>query len=259
MGDVVHGIDPVGETPALVVVVNSGEDWRRARAEGWYRIPVRRAPRQAGAAYLAFYHTGAFAEERWSIRWYAPVLSVQVMLRRVLIPDEPSHPRAGEWYFRYNLGALQALPAPIPSRRLRRITFIPTTLERLMTARDVSQLWVKQSLRERLWVEMNRQGIHAEMDAGVAGLPDIAFDFVIPCQWGGVAIECMEGGETSEREYREALPAYQPENASAGLQRLGWSRLCLRRRALHLLMRCIWDEIEVHGGMRLRQALTAER
>ncbi|MGQ9667067.1 MAG: hypothetical protein ACUVWB_07100, partial [Anaerolineae bacterium] len=164
MGDVAHSIEPAGETPALVVVVNNTEDWRRVRDAGWYRIPARHAPRQAGAAYLAFYHTGIFAEERWSIRWYAPVLSVQIMPRRVLIPDEPAHPRAEEWYFRYNLGALQALPAPIPSRRLRRVTFIPTTLERLMTARDVSQLWVKQSLRERLWVEMNRQGIHAEVD-----------------------------------------------------------------------------------------------
>ncbi|RIK36443.1 MAG: hypothetical protein DCC55_27325, partial [Chloroflexi bacterium] len=44
----------------LVVVVNNAEDLRRAAAEGWYRIPQRRAPRRIGADYLAFYQTGAF-------------------------------------------------------------------------------------------------------------------------------------------------------------------------------------------------------
>ncbi len=253
------GLEPADETPALVVVVNSALDWHRVREERWYRIPLRRAPRQAGAAFLAFYHTGIFAEERWSIRWYAPVRSVQVLPRYVLLPDEPAHPRAPEWYFRYSLGPLEELPAPIPSRRLRRISFIPTTLERLLSAQDVSQLWIKQSLRERLWVEMNRQGIHAEMDAGIEGLPHETFDFVIPCAQGGVVIDCLEREEGIQRGCREALPAYAPADTTAELARLGWSRLCFTRAAVHDIVHRIWEVIDAHGGMRMRPAVTAGR
>jgi len=253
------GTDPsAGETPALVVLVNNLADWRRVQEEHWYRIPLRRAPRLAGAAYLAFYHSGAFEEERWSIRWYAPVRSVQVLPRHMLIPDEPAHPRAQELYLRYDLGPLEALPAPVPSRRLRRVTFIPTTLERLLSAGDVSQLWIKQSLRERLWVELNRQGFHAEMDAGIEGLPDAAFDFVVPCEHGGVAVD-LEQGETAGRGYREALPAYAPADIASELQRLGWSRLCFERGSVPTIMQRIREAVDAHGGMRLRPALTAGR
>jgi hypothetical protein len=48
----------------LVVVMNSRRDWEIVRAQGWYRIPVKRAPRRVGADYLAFYFTGAFPEDQ---------------------------------------------------------------------------------------------------------------------------------------------------------------------------------------------------
>lgn len=259
MQEMMMGLESAGETPALVVVVNSALDWRRVQEEHWYRIPLRRAPRQAGAAFLAFYHTGIFEEERWSIYWYAPVRSVQILPRHILIPDEPAHPRAQELYLRYDLGPLEELPAPIPSRRLRRIVFIPTTLERLLSARDISQLWVKQSLQERLWVELNRQGIHAEMDAGIEGLPLETFDFVIPCAQGGVVIDCFEREEGAERGYREALPAYAPAETTAELAHLGWSRLCFGRESVHGIVNRIWEAIDAHGGMRMEPAVTAGR
>lgn len=258
MSDMLGNGSSAGETPALVVLVNNPADWRRVQEERWYRIPLQRAPRLAGAAFLAFYHTGAFEEERWSIRWYAPVRSVQILPRHVLIPDEPAHPRAQELYFRYELGPLVELPVPIPSRRLRRVTFIPTTLERLLSARDVSQLWIKQSLRERLWVELNRQGIHAEMDAGIEGLPDAVFDFVVPCEHGGVVID-LEGGEAAGRGYREALPAYAPADVTSELQRLGWSRLCFGRESVRSIMHRIGEAVDAHGGMGPGPAVTAGR
>ena len=62
-------------------------------------------------------------------------------LRRELLPNEPTHPRADERYYRFALGPLWALPAPVPSRRLRRITFIPTTFGQLLYAQDVADLW----------------------------------------------------------------------------------------------------------------------
>ena len=135
------------QAPVLVAIVPQMRDLALVRSEGWYRIPLARAPRGAGAAALAFYQPAAFGPERWCVRWAAVVQAVQVVLRRDLLADEPQHPRANDRYLRFALGPLEALPVPIPSRKLRRVAFIATTYSCLLHARDVSELW--QAERER--------------------------------------------------------------------------------------------------------------
>jgi hypothetical protein len=111
------------DAPVLVVVVNQPLDLHRALELGWYRIPVDRAPRRVAAEYLAFYQTGVFPpEERFVIRWLAPVRGYILATRREMIPQEPRHCRADCQYYKVLLGRSVALPQPIPSRRLRRIT-----------------------------------------------------------------------------------------------------------------------------------------
>lgn len=132
-------IDPTA--PALVVVVTQPRDLELVRVAGWYRIPLHSAPRGLAVALIAFYQTAIFGPERWSVRYAAPLLRVSVVTRRALLPEEPDHPRADQRYYRLDLGPLAPLPAPIPSRRLRRITFIPTSVGRLLYARDVAELW----------------------------------------------------------------------------------------------------------------------
>jgi hypothetical protein len=125
----------------LVGVVSRLRDLAAARDEGWCRVPLARAPRALHAEYLAFYQTAAFGTERWAVRYLAAVRSVGLATRIALLPDEPDHPRAHERYYRFALGPLLALPVALPSRRLRRITFIPTTAGQLLRARDVAELW----------------------------------------------------------------------------------------------------------------------
>jgi len=136
---------------ALVAVMNSTRDFEIARVQGWYRIPLRRAPPQIGADYLAFYHTAVFAEEKWTIRYYASVRGYRIVTRAELLPDDAQHPRALDRYYRIDIGPLVALPAPIPSRKLRRVTFIPTTLGRLLEAEELTDLWSRDSAEEQLW------------------------------------------------------------------------------------------------------------
>jgi hypothetical protein len=133
------------EARVLVVVVPSLEDWQRITSQRWYRIPLRRAPQRIGAEYLAFYHTQASGPLRWSIRFYAPIQGYRLATRRELIPEEPEHPRADERYYRIALGPIQALPNPIPSQHLRRVTFILTTLARLLQAEEIRDLWQRES------------------------------------------------------------------------------------------------------------------
>ncbi|MGQ9549840.1 MAG: hypothetical protein ACUVSY_13495 [Roseiflexus sp.] len=130
---------PTG-APVLVCVVTRIADFDRIRA-GWYRVPVGRARVSLTADYLAFYQTAAFGAERWSVRYLAPVCAVGLAYRYELIPDEPHHPRAATRYYRFALGPLLMLPVAVPSRRLRRVTFIPTTFGQLLTARDIVDLW----------------------------------------------------------------------------------------------------------------------
>ena len=135
----------------LVVVVTRPRDLAAARAEGWYRIPLDRAPRALAAEHLAFYQTAAFGDERWAVRYIAAVLRVGVATRAALLPDEAGHPRAAARYYRFALGPLRALPVPVPSRRLRRVTFIPTTFGQLLRARDVAELWRPREDAEQGW------------------------------------------------------------------------------------------------------------
>lgn len=138
-------------TPALVVVVNNAGDWQRVVAEGWYRIPLLHAPCPVAAEYLAFYLTRRVGMEAWQVRYYAPVRQYRLLRRHELLPEEPSHPRADDWYYRVELGALQSLTYPVASRQLRRVTFIPTTLEQLQTAADVVDLWTTDDEAAVLW------------------------------------------------------------------------------------------------------------
>jgi len=134
----------------LVAVVSRMVDWELVQCEHWYRIPLARAPRRIGAQYLAFYHTGRLGASRWSIAFYAPILRYRLLPRRALLPSEPDHPRADELYYKFELGPLEALPRPIPARALRRVTFIATTLSRLLRAREINDLWERNSARNRL-------------------------------------------------------------------------------------------------------------
>lgn len=137
----------------LVAVVNNTDDLRRVAAEGWYRIPQRRAPRRIGADYLAFYQTGAFRgeEEAQTVTYYAPTRRYRLLTRRELLPAEPDHPRADDYYFRIEVGPLQRLDNPLPSASLRRITFIHTTLDRLLHSTDIKELFIKEDPFDAFW------------------------------------------------------------------------------------------------------------
>jgi hypothetical protein len=234
--------------------MNSRRDWEIVQSEGWYRIPLRRAPRQIAADHLAFYHTAAFPEERWSIRYYAPVQAVHIVRRDALLPAEVDHARAKALYYRFDLAPLQTLDEPLTSRRLRRITFIHTTLKRLLEVDDVADLWLNAPLRERLWVEFNRQGVHAEQGAILGADPlGQTFDFVIPCYRGAVVVDCQPGGPTAEIDaWREGSPGYPRSERERALHEAGASWLRFEDAGwevnLDFYFEQVWRAIEERGG-----------
>jgi hypothetical protein len=135
----------------LVAVVNDPRDLEIARLLGWYRIPLRTAPKVVAVDYLAFYQTGAFGEQRWRIQTVAPVHGHELATRAELLRDEPDHPRAKEEYYKIQLGSMEQLERPILAETWRRITFLYTTGEYLLKADTVNDLVVQSEERKTLW------------------------------------------------------------------------------------------------------------
>lgn len=176
----------------LVVVVNNLRDWDIACTEGWYRIPLNRAPKRIGADYLAFYFTRAFGEEAWAVRYAAPVSGIYVASRADLLPDEPDHPRAADLYYRVKIGPVEALPRPVPSQRLRRLAFLPTTMDRLLRAEEINDLWIREPLEERLWEVLREEGMEPEGSLEVReGRVTYLIPIAIPCTRGGISVSML--------------------------------------------------------------------
>jgi hypothetical protein len=135
-------IEPDNDARVLVVIVPQPRDLILARNAGWYRLPLAHAPPRLAADYLAFYQPASFGAERWQIRHYAAIIRYQIVRRYELLPEEPTHPRANEWYYRIDIGPICDLDRPVPAARLRRITFIATTFGQLQRAIDVTDLFV---------------------------------------------------------------------------------------------------------------------
>src|SRR5512134_2191826 len=97
----------------LVCLLPSPRDLEIARVLGWYRIPLRTAPKVIAVDHLAFYQPASFGEAGGRISLTAPVRGHELTTRRELMKDEADHPRAAEEYYRIKLGSIESLPRPI--------------------------------------------------------------------------------------------------------------------------------------------------
>jgi hypothetical protein len=154
----------------LVAVINNPRDLEIARLLGWYRIPLRSAPKVVAVDYLAFYLTGAFGDEKWRIQYIAPVRGHELTTRAELLREEPDHPHAREEYYKIQIGALERLPQPILAEKWRRITFLYTTGEYLLIAKTVNDLVVQSEERQVLWQALRER---ASQDYGAQNLPEV--------------------------------------------------------------------------------------
>lgn len=181
----------------LVAVINNLDDLRRAASEGWYRIPQRRAPARIGADYLAFYQTGAFAEqaEAQTVTYYAATRRYQLLTRRELLPQEADHPRANDYYFRIELGPLQRLERSIPAAKFHRVTFIHSTLELLLTAQDVVDLFRKEDPFDQLWNALREHRLRPLKNRLMNDRP---MDITLRARGGYLGINCIEDNGTQE-------------------------------------------------------------
>lgn len=136
----------------LVAIMPKPRDMDIARLLGWYRIPLKSAPKILHPDAIAFYQTSAFAKGHKSqIEYYAEVAGFELTTRAELFRDEPEHPRAREEYFRIQLRRLESLPHPILADEWKRFTFFYTTGSRLMTAESIRGLAMNSRERSDVW------------------------------------------------------------------------------------------------------------
>ena len=117
-------------------------------------------------------------DRRYSVRYFADVLDISHVGRRELFPNEPDGRKSGRNYYRLSLGPLQLLPAPIFSRRARRIIFIPSTWDKFTAALEINDLYHGSPLEDRLWAALKQRNIPAEREEYLtAGEHNYALDF----------------------------------------------------------------------------------
>ena len=159
----------------LVAVMNNPRDFEIARVLGWYRIPLRSAPKVVAVDFLAFYQTSAFGDEKWRIQYIAEVRGHELRTRAELLRDEIDHPHANQEYYKIQLGPLERLQQPILAEEWRRITFFYTLGEHLLKAESISNLMVASGERQVLWKALRERAYEAQQ-AGVADMPELDLD-----------------------------------------------------------------------------------
>ncbi|NLC14139.1 MAG: hypothetical protein GX768_08880 [Chloroflexi bacterium] len=169
----------------MVAVIPSIRDLDIARLLGWYRIPLKSAPKIIAVDYLAFYQTSAFPKNQQAqIRWLAPILGHELTTRAELMHDQADHPRAREEYFKIQLGPLIELTSPLPAKNWKRVTFFYTTGQRMKTASSLDDLPVHDEERPILWQALRERALKSE-EYQANELPEILLDPALLALLGG--------------------------------------------------------------------------
>lgn len=177
----------------LVCFVPSPRDLEIARLLGWYRIPLRTAPKVVAVDYLAFYQPTSFGERGGKIEFIAEVRGHELTTRGELLKDEAGHPRANEEYYKIQIAGLEKLKDPIAADKWKRITFLYTTGEYLLKARTLNDLVVDGDERQVLWMSLRERAENEQLYTTDLPEADIPPDVLL----------ALLGIKESEGEYDE--------------------------------------------------------
>ncbi len=157
----------------LVCILPRPRDLEIARLLGWYRIPLRTAPKVVAVDYLAFYQPASFGERGGRIEYVAEVLGHELTTRAELLRQEAHHPRAQEEYYKIQIGALERLPHPILAEKWRRLTFLYTTGEHLLRAQTLRDLVIQSEERSLLWRSLRERATQSQQYQADLPGPDL--------------------------------------------------------------------------------------
>jgi very-short-patch-repair endonuclease len=238
-----------------VVLHEDHPSFARVVDDHWYHMPLDKAPAALRAGQIqtvAFYLPKTFGADAFHVTYAAPLLATTAMPRRALFPQQPAHPRAESPYLRLALGAVERLPHPIPSQRLRRIVVIATTQAKLETATEINDLFHASPLEDRVWDALKAAELPAEREYFVPGDRNgmYALDFALFGQQRNLDLEC-----DGDRYHANPDSARRDNRRNNFLTSRGWSVLrfdtTLIREELPEVMARIHAAIRDCGGLAL--------
>jgi hypothetical protein len=147
----------------LVCLAPAPRDLEIARLLGWYRIPLRTAPKVVAVDYLAFYQPSVFGGRGGQIEFISEVRGHELTTRHELLKDEADHPRAKEEYYKIQIGGLEKLRETIVADKWKRITFLYTTGEYLLKAKTLNDLVVDGDERQLLWHSLRERAENEQL------------------------------------------------------------------------------------------------
>jgi len=214
---------------ALVAILNNPDDLAILQHQGWYRIPVRTAPKRWPPKLLAFYQTRIFGDEAYAVRYYGSVREIREVGRTELFPHEAPNAKSDKRYYQILLDNLNTLAQPIISRRWRRIVFIPTTIEKFWLAREINDLFDDSPLENRLWSRLKTLRAEAERQWRVeVDRERYYLDFALFCRWGRVDVET-----DGDSWHVNRAGAARDNRRDADLQTSGWQVLRFTTAEVH--------------------------
>lgn len=202
----------------LVCVIKDRRDLDALLVKKWYRIPVKHAPKRR-FQYLAFYQPVGFGRRGMRIIYYARVLDQRIVRRKDVLPDEPKHPRADDYYFLFRVDNIKKLPRPIRNTAPRRISFGFTAVRRLLKSKDILQLYDVAPTEEMLKAAFKRNGIKVSAQQYISsGTKRYYADFAVFCRRGAIAIEC-----DNKKAHSGVRKKKKDTIKNSALRRLGWT------------------------------------
>jgi very-short-patch-repair endonuclease len=243
--------EPPKRGEALVAIMNDERDWGIVQEQGWYRIPIEKTPKRWPPKWLAFYQTKVFGEEAFAVNYFGRVKAIEGAVRRDLFPDEKPGPKSNREYHIVRIEGLERLPAPVISKRLRLIIFIPTTLRKLLTAGEINDLFDDSPLEDTLWKELKKQSLFAERQYYLQrGARWYALDFALFCNKGNLNVE-------ADGDLWHNLPGRVPEDnvrnndlAALGYQVLRFNGMHIREKLTDYCVPQITDTVNRLGGLK---------
>ena len=207
------------EKIVLVGVLKNQKDLDILLRDNWYRIPLVHAPKRK-FDYIAFYQPLQFGKRGKSIHYYAKVLSLIRKKRFELLPEEKDHPKSRDVYLKINLGKIIPLSRPIKNIIPRRINFGFTSFDRLMTAKDILELYSIAPTEQIIENKLNKEGIKskAQFYVLVSKRKRYRLDFAIFCKDGKIAVECDNKKAHNIKSQRK-----KDQTKDKILKALGWT------------------------------------
>lgn len=174
----------------LVGVLKNKNDLRILLQDYWYRIPAVFMPKRQ-FKYLAFYQPAIFGRNGKRILYYARVAKMEKVKRITLLPKETEHPRAHDDYIKITFRRIKELPRPIKNIIPRRISFGFTSLKKLLSAKDILELYGIPRTEQIMEKRLKRLDIKflTEYSFSTDG-KRYRIDIAVFCRNGQIAVEC---------------------------------------------------------------------